>query len=93
MELSLKKIEPFQNGLQSHSAATPFVSIDFNESYVTGVIAASMLMLGVKGSLRGYAGAFLNKIIFTVILFWTSGIPTCVSNVLKTCLPTSLTAH
>ena len=33
-------MELFQKGLQTHSGATGFISIDFNESCITSVIAA-----------------------------------------------------
>ena len=51
---SLTRMESLQNGLQPHSGATLFGSIDFNESYVTSVIIVLTLMLrltlGVIGS-------------------------------------------
>ena len=42
-QLSLKRMKLLQNGLQPHTGVNLFVSIDFNESYVTSIIIALAL--------------------------------------------------
>ena len=44
-------MESLQNGLQLHSGATQFISIDFNESYIASVDTVLMLTLWCKRAL------------------------------------------
>ena len=45
-------METLKNVLQPHSSATLFVSIVFNASCITGVVAALTLTIGEKGPLQ-----------------------------------------